>query len=79
MKDFERYQTQVGISEHDADIVTGSETLNELFSHALIGCRNIDSHEVVYERSAGTIRRGNDQSASDGKGLTEELNSSKRR
>ncbi|MGB0647514.1 MAG: hypothetical protein ACPGQS_10090, partial [Bradymonadia bacterium] len=35
MQDFERYQSQCGLSEHDADIITGSETLNNLFSHAL--------------------------------------------
>lgn len=34
-RDFERYQVEVGLNEHDADIITGSETLNALFASAL--------------------------------------------
>jgi glutaminyl-tRNA synthetase len=33
--DFQRYQSDVGLTEHDADILTGSETLNALFAGAL--------------------------------------------
>ena len=33
--DFLRYQAETGLTEHDADIITGSETLNSLFVGAL--------------------------------------------
>jgi glutaminyl-tRNA synthetase len=35
MHDFERYQAEVGLTEHDADVITGSEVLNALFGSAL--------------------------------------------
>lgn len=35
MGDFERYQAETGLTEHDADIITGSQTLNGLFATAL--------------------------------------------